>query len=540
MKTELSSPTTRREFLKTAGAALAAPTLIPATALGAGGQPPPSERIRLGIIGVNGMGQGNLANCAQYPDVVVTAICDVSERRLDAALARHRATARGHRDYRELLARDDVDAVIIAAPPHWHALMAIDAVRAGKDIYLQKPMSLYPDETLAIRNAVRRHGRISQIGTQIHAGANYRRVVEWMRSGRLGPVSVVRTFNVMNQGRAGLGQAPAEAAPADLDWDLWCGPAPRIPFNALLYTDSYHHCSFWDYSGGWTPGMAPHIIDLPVWALELGPPALTQSTGGRFVVQGDGDAPDTQEVLWQYPGLTLTWMMSCCNSFAFDFGRGSRARRLGVYFHALNGTLFADYNRHEIVPEGDFLADTAPPPPTLAPSPGHEREWLDSIKSRQQPSCSTDYHWKVDLALTLANLSYKLGRAIRFDPKTDRIVGDPEAARRARPVSLHICGRATPLLASMAASGADVLELDHAVDPAEACRIVGPGVALWGNLDPVGVLAQGTPTTVTTAARRAVASVQSCGHRRFVLSSGCTLAWETPFENVEALCRITL
>ncbi|MBL8227573.1 MAG: Gfo/Idh/MocA family oxidoreductase [Bryobacterales bacterium] len=421
-----SSDLTRRQVLQAA-------TVVPAAALGRGGATPPSDRINLGIIGVNGMGRSNLANCAKYPDVVVTAICDVSQERREAALKLHQGTATGHTDYRELLARRDVDAVIIASPPHWHTLMAIDAVKAGKDIYLQKPMTLYPEETLAVRNAVNRHKRISQIGTQIHAGSNYRRVVEWIRSGRLGPVSVVRTFNVMNQGANGIGRAPKQDPPPGVDWDMWLGPGPARSFNALLYAGSYEHGSFWDYSRGWTPGMAPHIIDLPIWALELGVPTVTQCTGGRYVIRDDGDAPDTQEIVWQYPNLTLTWMMNCANSFAFDFGRGKPARRLGIYFHALNGTLFTDYSKHEIVPEGELLNDATPPPQSIPPSPGHEREWLDSVKSRKEPSCGVNYHYRVDLAITLANLSYQLGRSLRCDPNTGKIVGDKQAAKLARP-----------------------------------------------------------------------------------------------------------
>ena len=180
--------------------------------------------------------------------------------------------------------------------------------------------------------------------------------------------------------------------------------------------------------------MAPHIIDLPIWALDLGVPLVTSCSGGRFVIRDDGDAPDTQEVTWQYPNLTMTWMMSCCNSFAFDFGRGKPARRLGIYFHALNATLFTDYQNHEIVPEGNFLKDSTPPPESIPPSPGHEREWLDCIKSRQEPSCSVNYHYKVNMAIALANLSYKLGRSVRFDARTEKIVGDKQAAKLARPV----------------------------------------------------------------------------------------------------------
>ena len=176
-----------------------------------------SERIRLGLIGANGMGMANLAACASQPDVTVTAICDVHAGRMEAALERHADTAKGYSDFRDVLASDDVDAVIIATPPHWHALMAIMAAEAGKDIYLQKPMTLYPAESLAVRNAVNAHGVVCQIGTQIHAGENYRRCVELVRSGQLGPISTVRTFNVMNEGPEGIGRAPIEDAPAELD-----------------------------------------------------------------------------------------------------------------------------------------------------------------------------------------------------------------------------------------------------------------------------------------------------------------------------------
>jgi len=425
---------TRREFLKKAtAAAVVAPTIVPASALGRDGAVAPSERIALAAIGVNGMGQANLNACASQPDVEVVAICDVAASRRDPLVERFKATAKGYNDYREVLARPDVDAVIIATPPHWHALMAIDACKAGKDLYIQKPMTLYPEETLAVRNAVIRHGRISQVGTQIHASENYRRVVEWVLSGKLGPISVVRTFNVMNQGPDGIGYAPKEEPPPGLDWDMWLGPGPKVPFNRLLFADAYYHCSFFAFSGGWTPGMGPHIIDLPVWALDLGVPTLTSCTGGRYVIKGDGDAPDTQEVVWRYPRVTMTWMMSCCSSFAFDFGRGTPARRLGIYFHGLYGTLIADYGRCEIVPEGDLMKDREAPPKSIPPSPGHEREWLDCIKSRQEPSCSVRYHWRVDLPLTLANLAYRVGRDVRFDPTTERIVGDREAARLARP-----------------------------------------------------------------------------------------------------------
>ncbi|MBN1853557.1 MAG: hypothetical protein JW829_12570, partial [Pirellulales bacterium] len=167
--------------------------------------------------------------------------------------------------------------------------------------------------------------------------------------------------------------------------------------------------------------------------LQLDFPTMTSCFGGRFTIHDAGDSPDTQEVLWQFPEMTMTWSMSMVNSFGFDFGRGTRARRLGIYFHGVRGTTFADYGMHQTIPEGDWMPDPKNPEKSISPSPSHEREWLDCIKSREQPSCNPEYHTKIDIAIALANLSMQVGRSIRFDPKTERILGDPAATRLATP-----------------------------------------------------------------------------------------------------------
>jgi predicted dehydrogenase len=424
----------RRRFLKSAaGATLVAPLLVPSAVLGAEGQTPPNSRIHVGLIGCGGMGRANLNACAQQPDVAVTAACDVWPARRDSVAAQYKDSCKPYADFREMLAAKDLDAVIIASPPHWHAYQAIAACEAGKDLYLQKPMTLHLGESLAVRNAVKRHNRISQIGTQIHASDNYRRVVEFVRAGLLGRIGVARTFNVMNQGPTGVGHATDLNPPPGLDWDLWCGPAPLRPFNPILAADSYNHCSWLEYSGGWTPGMAPHIIDLPIWALDLGYPLSTSASGGRFVVQDDGDAYDHHEVLWRYPKFTLTWMSSLTNSYDFLMKSQAPERRLGIYLHGSNGTLYANYGMYRVLAEGQLMDGKEPPPPSIPPSPGHEREWLDCIKSRQQPSCSVFYHVKVDVPIVLSLLALKLGRSIQFDPASEQIVGDPIATRQAVP-----------------------------------------------------------------------------------------------------------
>jgi len=411
------------------------PTQISQSVLGGNGTTPPSERIRLGIIGCGNMGQSNLTNCAQYPDVVVTAACDVDENRRIPVLERYKTTCKEFKDFRELLQYKELDAVIIATLPHWHALQAIAACEAGKDIYLQKPMTLHLAESIAVRNAVKQHNRICQVGTQHHATEAHRRIVELIRSGNLGEIGVVRTFNVMNQGVQGIGSGFYSAPHEGLDWNMWCGPAPLGKYNRLLVNRAYNHCSWMDYSGGWTPGNGPHMLDLPIRALDLGYPTQISASGGRFIVKDDGDAYDQHEVLWRYPNLNLTWMMSLTNSYGFDVERDGTAHvRVGAYFHGVNGTLYTDYaGNFKVLPEGDFMQGKEAPLKSIPPSPGHEREWLDCIKSRQQPSCNPAYHVKVDVPLVLSVLSLKLGRSLRFDPKTERIVGDEEAARLAVP-----------------------------------------------------------------------------------------------------------
>ena len=433
--------TSRRKFIKnTSAAAMTVPLILPSIAKA---RPAANDKISLGIIGCGGLGRANLDACATHPDVVVVAACDVWKERLDPVVEKYKKTCKGYTDYRELLQHEGLDAVIIATPAHWHAIQAVEACEAGVDIYLQKPMTMHVGESLVVRNAVRKNNIMCQIGTQIHAGEHYRRMVELVRSGNLGKISTVRTFFVMNEAPNGIGKGQStNKVPSGLDWDLWVGPAPMQQFNPNLVKDAFYHCFWYDFSGGWTPGMAPHITDLPIWAMELGYPTEVSATGGRFIIDDDGDSYDNHEVLFKYPELSLTWMQSSTNSHGWAFQgmdktglgyeTGSR-RRLGIYFHGSKGTLITDYNDHILIPEGDRMKGMDAPPKSIPSSPGQELEWIESIKSRKQPLCNPEYHIKVDLPIQLSTLSLKLGRSIKFDPETEQIVGDHNAANMAIP-----------------------------------------------------------------------------------------------------------
>ncbi len=444
MKTDKNkSLFSRRKFIKsTSAAVITAPFIINSSVLAANEKTSPSNKINLGIIGCGGLGKANLKAASAHPDVVVTAACDVWKERLDPVVNQYKGTCKAYTDYRELLQHEGLDAVIIATPAHWHALQAIEAAEVGLDIYLQKPMTMHLGESIALRNAIRKNNIISQVGTQIHASEHYRRMVELVRSGNLGDIATVRTFFVMNEAPKGIGSGfNTKKIPKGLDWDLWVGPAPMQLFNPNLVKDAFYHCFWMDFSGGWTPGMAPHIIDLPIWALGLDYPTEVSATGGRYIINDDSDAYDNHEVIWRYPKMSMTWMQSSTNSHGWAFQKMDKSgvgyetgtrRRLGIYFHGSNGTLITDYSSHILIPEGDKMKGTKTPPKTIPSSPGHELEWVECIKSRKQPSANVEYHVKIDVPIALSVLSMQLGRSIRFDRPIR-----PISRRRASGTAIH-------------------------------------------------------------------------------------------------------
>ena len=434
----------RRRFLvQTAAAGVAVPTVISRTALAAPGKPGANDRIRLGLIGAGQMGNGNLTNCAKYDDVDVAAVCDVWKSHLDRTLEKYQNKPKGFHDYHDLLADKDIDAVIIATPHQWHCRQAVDACEAGKDIYMQKPMTLHLAESRVVKNAVLKHRRILQLGTQIHASETYRRVVEWVRSGKLGKIALARCFLAANHAPDGEGFPPDGDPPKGLDWNLWAGPAPIRPFNENIVKSGYAHTLWLDYGGGRTCGMSEHILDLPYWALGLDFPTRVCSFSSKRFVKDNTDAPDTHEVTVEFPETTLTWSMSQVSSFGFnlqDVDQFSKhgvpegvQRRLGYYLQGVEGTLYGGYGSHKVVPQTPALGEAEPPEVSIPPSPGHEREWLDCVRTRTQPSCGVEYAHKLNTGNMLANLAMKVGHDLHFDPKTETIIGDEEATRLGTP-----------------------------------------------------------------------------------------------------------
>ncbi len=425
----------RREFLKTTGtaAALIGVGLEPIPSAAQEKAVPANDKIVLGVIGCGGRGQGHIGWFSQHADVQVGAVCDVYDKHLEQAIAKTGGKAKGYEDFRKLLEQQDVDAVVVATPPHWHPLISVYACQAGKDVFCEKPICLVPAEGYAMLNAARDNKRVTQVGTQIHAGENFRRCVEIVRSGMLGKVPSVHVVCTLNEYPGGLGRPADTPPPEGLNWDMWLGPAPVAPFSMAKFVGGNHRY-FRDYAGSWLTELGPHIVDLAYWAMEPGEPIAVSASGGRFVADDIGDIPDVLNVLWEYPGFVMSWIHTACNSFNFGFGPApDRGRRLSVMFHGNNATLCGDYGARQIVPEGDRLNDAKEPEPSILPSPGHEREFLDSIKSRVQPSCSFEYHVPLAVTLTLGHIALRTGRKIRWDPKNHRVIGDREADRLCHP-----------------------------------------------------------------------------------------------------------
>jgi len=412
----------RREFVRaSSGAAVAAGLGLAA----APARAQANDRIRIGCIGIGGRGTALQGELLAQPDVEIVAVADVRDDNRAAAIARAGGNATGYKDFRELLARDDVDAVAIATPPHWHALIGVYALKAGKDIYVEKPMGRYPAEIRALVKAAKEGNRITQVGTQIHAGENFHRVVEIVRSGVLGKITAARILITLNEAPGGCGKAPDSDPPPGVDWDMWLGPAPYVPFNPTRFTV---HRYFKDYCGSWLTELGPHIGEPVFWALDLPAPRSALAVGGKFTIDDISDIPDTMDAIWEYPDLNVTYISNAANSYTYGFGAPpDGGRRLSVLFHGVNGTLAADYGANQIIAEGNRMDGAVLPDPTLPRSPGHMREFLDSVKSRQETTCNAQHHYGLHIAMALAHISYWTGRQVRWDDETGHIPGDPEA-----------------------------------------------------------------------------------------------------------------
>ena len=394
-----------------------------------------NDKINLAIIGVGGRGYGeHLGWFGRHDDVEIVAVCDVHEPYITRAVTKLGGKAKGYHDYRKLLEDDAIDAVVVCTPPQWHALISVDALIADKDVYCEKPMSRFPNEAKLMADAAQKYGRITQVGTQIHATENYHKCVDVVRSGTLGQITAISNFCTMNDNSEGLAAPPDSDPLPGLDWEGWLGPAPKTPFNIARFRDGMHRY-FKDYVDSWLHELGPHIVDLPFWAANLGCPVKVSATGGRYATTSIADVPDTMHVVWEFenPDLVMTWTLLQQSSYTFGVGEPGNGRKLGIVFHGKDATLSANYGVCEVRDKTGKLIEGAEYPQFTKPSPGHEREFLDSVKSREECSCSFRAHLPLHMALNLAHIALETGRTLYFDADKWECTGDKDATKRMQP-----------------------------------------------------------------------------------------------------------
>lgn len=422
---------TRRGFVGSITAATAATALAPRAARASA-----NDKVRCLLIGAGSRGNQLLGAFLPRPDVEIVAVADVDDRHAAETAARVGKSPRTGRDYRKMLDAKDVDAVIIATPDHWHALPTIHACMAGKDVYVEKPVAHNVAEGRAMIAAARKYDKVVAVGTQQRSSENFRKAVETVKSGALGKVFWIQTWNYENISPVGMGKPSDCDAPAGLDYDLWLGPAPLRPYNPnrshLLFR------WFFDYAGGMMSDWGVHLNDIALWASGHDAPKSVSSTGGIFTTDDNRDTPDTLQVVYEFPGLTLNYSMRKGNGLKFH------DREYGILFCGTDGSLLLDRQGHEVIPDkvvlpyGIKLAQGDRPlrPIGLQPStfkakddglPDHVENFMSCLKTRQRPTCDVAVSHLSTNTCHLGNIAYKLGRKLQWDGASETFPGDAEA-----------------------------------------------------------------------------------------------------------------
>lgn len=430
----------RRTFLATGAGALASwmsPLGSQAAEAGA--------RKRVGLIGSGWYGKCDLLRLLQVAPVEVAALCDVDRTMreqaatLVAARQASRKIPRTHNDFREMLAEKDLDLVIVGSPDHWHALHAIAAMEAGADLYLQKPVSVDVAEGRAILDTARRLGRVVQVGTQRRSTPHLVEAKQrYVDSGALGTVGHVELFSYYHM-RA-RGNPPDESPPEGLDWDLWCGPAPKRPFNRAIHPKGWR--SFIEFGNGILGDMCIHMLDTARWMLGLGWPLRVSSSGGAFTDPGSiATVPDTQVAVFEFDKLCAVWTHRTWGTTP------DRDFPWGAVLHGDKGTLKLSVQRYEFIPHGKEApvrrevtmeldqfpedAEDATLEKHVAPAiRAHMRDWLTAVERRGHPVADIEQGHISSASCVLANLSNDLDRSLAWNATQHEVTGDEEANRR--------------------------------------------------------------------------------------------------------------
>jgi predicted dehydrogenase len=423
-----TSQTSRRQFLKLS-TALAFPSIVSASTLGLNGATAASDRIVMGMIGVGSMGSGHVRGFLSHQDVRVAAVCDVRDefrQRARKSVDSHygNAACAVYHDFRELLARTDLDAVLIAVPDHWHALIGIEAARNGKHMYYEKPMGRTVAESLAVRQAVARHGVVFQFGTQQRSSYNYRFAAELVRNGRIGQLQQIMIGSAMTQYVA---NQPAQPVPPGFDYEFWLGPAPWAPYT-------YERCTrnwtlIYDYSLGCVSGAwGVHDVDIAQWVMNAdhtGPTAVEGT--GVFPAEGLYDTAQSWEVEHTYPGgVKLVHMdMRTALKRAPQF----QLHWMGMLFQGTEGWIYVSRDGVDTEPRSLARIVFGPNDIQYPRSTDHRRNFLDSVRTGRKPVSPIEAAVRSDTVCHQADIAMRLKRRLNWDPVVEAFVNDEQANR---------------------------------------------------------------------------------------------------------------
>lgn len=396
-----------------------------------------SDRVVIGLIGCGARGR-YIAALMRQAGAQLAAFADVYLPNAERA----RQEAGGglvFQDFRRLLELRELDAVIVATPDHWHAIPTVMACQAGKDVYVEKPLAHNVREGRAMVEAARRWGRIVGAGLQHRSAPHLAEAARIVASGELGEVRFVRVWNYTNMHPEGIGKEPDSPPPEGLDWDMYLGPAPLVPFNRKRFLGTYRW--FWDYAGGYITDFGTHRFDTVHQIMGVDAPLTVSAAGGRFTLRDAGEMPDILQVTYEYPGFVLSY--EACNLNAHGAGgrtpgmkyynaRGEDDRPHGMAFYGTNGALFADRIGYEIYPERK-PGSAEPRIPSRRvngpePTPLHVRDFLEAVKARRKPAADVELAHRATIVAHLGNIAYKSGRKLRWDPVRETFPEDPSAA----------------------------------------------------------------------------------------------------------------
>ncbi len=401
------------------------------------------QKLRLAFIGVGGRGGANLSTIARDQDVEVVALCDVNAQSLQGA---HKmfSDARVYEDFRVLYQQaDDIDGVVVSTAEHTHAFATMPALKMGKHVYCEKPLTYNVAESRLITQAAAEAGVATQMGTQIHAESNYHRVVELIQSGAIGHVTEAHVWVGRAWGRQTEEEAkangdivfvterPEEAmeVPEHLNWDLWIGPAPYRPYHSV-YMPGPKWYRWWDFANGTMSDLGSHWNDLPYWALELDAPLTVEAYGEPAHPE---IAPASMSAVYEYgprgklPACKLTWYQGTHKPQPWKDGL-IPAWDSGVLFVGETGLLLSDYGRHLLLPEDKFV-DFVRPEPFVPDSPGQHEEWLSACRNGSPTASPFSYAGPLTEANHLGNVAYRTGSKIEWDAANMRITNIAEAAK---------------------------------------------------------------------------------------------------------------